>query len=244
MEFINEFIRLSFNTNPDIKDSFCETSQDDQTVYLKFGLFAKDCLFDLTDNNYEFQITISKSYLEKYSEDLDINVQRQAVCCNTQSKLLDIINCKLTGIHRKIYLESHVLFLLYQSQRNSLLFQLSCDGCAIINKGIDESKIQEARKFILDNLSGNITIPIIASNIGTNQCYLKKGFKEVFDQTIYEFIQENRMIKARHLLQNGSYSITDVAYQVGYASLSSFSQAYKNYFGISPTEQLKGLILS
>ena len=47
------------------------------------------------------------------------------------------------------------------------------------------------------------------------------------------------MIKARHLLQNHNPNITEIAHDVGYSSLSSFSQAYKNYFGISPTEQLK-----
>ena len=72
--------------------------------------------------------------------------------------------------------------------------------------------------------------------MGTNQCYLKKGFKEVFNQTIFEFIQENRMIKAKYLLESNPENITSVAFNVGYASLSSFSQAYKNYFGISPLE--------
>ncbi|MDZ7897534.1 MAG: AraC family transcriptional regulator [Arcicella sp.] len=78
--------------------------------------------------------------------------------------------------------------------------------------------------------------------MGTNQCYLKKGFKEVFEQTIFEFIRENRMIKARHLLQSTNPNITEIAYNVGYSSLSSFSQSYKNYFGISPTEQIKQAI--
>ena len=75
--------------------------------------------------------------------------------------------------------------------------------------------------------------------MSTNQCYLKKGFKEVFQQTIFEFIQENRMEKARHLLQAANPNITEIAFNVGYSSLSSFSQSYKNFFGISPTEQIK-----
>ncbi len=239
MEFINEFIYLTTKINPKIDSSFCVTTQDATCIYLSFGLNANDCLFDLAENNYEFQIRISKSYLEKYNEPLDINIEKQTICCNTQSRLLDIIKCKLTNIHRKIFLESTILFLLYQSQRNSLVFQVGCDSCAILNKPVEVEKIQLAKKYILDNLANNLTIPIIAGNVGTNQCYLKKGFKEVFEQTVFEFIQENRMIKARHLLQNHNPNITEIAHDVGYSSLSSFSQAYKNYFGISPTEQLK-----
>lgn len=242
MEFVNEFIYLSTKINADIDTSFCVATQDESYIYLSFGLNASDCLFDLEDNNYEFQIRISNMYIEKYNEPLDINIERQTICCNTQTKLLEIIHCKLKGIHRKIFLESHILFLLYQSQKNNLVFQINCDSCAILNKPIEIEKIQLAKKYILDHLAANLTIPIIARNVGTNQCYLKKGFKEVFNQTIFEFIQENRMIKARYLLQNINLNITEIAKNVGYASLSSFSQSYKNYFGISPTEQMKQAI--
>ncbi|HPI53612.1 MAG TPA: AraC family transcriptional regulator [Chitinophagaceae bacterium] len=242
MEFINEFVYLSVKTNSNIDHSFCETTQDDLHIYLTFGLNANDCLFDLADNNYQFLVRIAKNYLEKYNEALDINISSQAICCNTQSKLLEIIQCQLQGIHRKIFLESTLLYLLYQSQKNNLIFQLGCDTCSVLNKPIEMDKIQLAKKYILENLSNNLTIPIIATNVGTNQCYLKKGFKEVFEQTIFEFIQENRMIKARHLLQSGNPNITEIADIVGYSSLSSFSQSYKNYFGISPTEQIKQVI--
>ena len=242
MEFVNEFIYLTVTAKEEIDNSFCETTQDKSYIYLSFGMFANDCLFDLADNNYEFHIRISKTYIEKYNEPLEINIAKQAICCNTQAKLLEIINCRLKGIHRKIFLESNILFLLFQSQKNSLIFQLNCDNCAILNKPIEIEKIQQAKKYILDNLANNLTIPIIAVQVATNQCYLKKGFKEIFNQTIFEFIQENRMIMARHLLQNGSQNITEIAYNVGYSSLSSFSQSYKNYFGISPTEQIKQII--
>lgn len=123
-----------------------------------------------------------------------------------------------------------------------MIFQLGCDTCAVLSKPTDTEKMQLAKNYIIDNLSTNLTIPIIASAVGTNQCYLKKGFKEVFNQTIFEFIRENRMIKAKYLLENTSQNITEIAFAVGYASLSSFSQAYKNYFGITPLEQSKAII--
>ncbi|MDZ7897533.1 MAG: hypothetical protein U5N85_05840 [Arcicella sp.] len=134
MEFVNEFIYLTTKINADIDNSFCATTQNEINIYLTFGLNVNDCLFDLADNNYEFQIRISKTYLEKYNETLDINIAEQTICCNTQAKLLEIINCKLTGIQRKIFLESTILYLLYQSQKNNLIFQLGCDSCAILNK--------------------------------------------------------------------------------------------------------------
>jgi AraC-like DNA-binding protein len=242
MEFINEFIYLEIKSDDSIHSSFCSTTFNEEYLHLSFGLHANDCLFDLSNSNYTLNIRIARNYFEKYNETLSINIEKQSICCNTQTKLLEIIQNKLTGIHRKIFLESHILFLLYQSQKNNLIFQLDCDSCSVLNKTVEVEKMQLAKKYILENLANNLTIPIIASNVGTNQCYLKKGFKEVFEQTIFEFIQENRMIKAKHLLHGEQPNITEIAYMVGYSSLSSFSQSFKNYFGITPTEQIKQVL--
>jgi AraC-like DNA-binding protein len=242
VEKVNEFIHLSISTNYDIDNSYCFTHTDKSSMILNFGLYSNDCLFDLSNSNYEIKITILNSFFQKYNETLVLNSSKQSLCCNSQSKLLDIINCNLLGINRKIFIESQILFLLFQLQKNNSLFPIECESCNFLNSPAEIEKIQQAKKFILDNLSNNLTIPIVALSVGTNQCYLKKGFKEVFKQTIFEFIQENRMIKARHLLLSEKNNITDIASAVGYSSLSSFSQSYKNFFGITPTEQIKQTI--
>lgn len=241
MEFINEHIDLEIETKIGIDNSFCETKQDENYIYLTFGIFANDCLFDLLNTNYEVYVRISKKYLEKYRESLNLVAERQMICCNIQSKLLEVINCRLRGIQRKIFLESEILFLLYQTQKNSLVFQLKCDSCNVLVRPIETEKIQQAKKFILENLSDNLNTPKIALHVGTNQCYLKKGFKEIYNQTIFEFIQENRMIKAKYFIETTDLNATEIAFRVGYSSLSSFSQSYKNYFGISPNDQAKAV---
>lgn len=241
MERVNDCISLSIQPDPSIQRSLCQIHDESDHICLQFNLYSNDCLFDLNEQHYRLNLSISKSYFDKYGERLEIYNEQQDICCNTQSKLFEIIQCKLEGLHRKLFLESSVLFLLYQTQKNSLVFQMGCDGCQVINRFMDRDKLVKAKEFILNNLSQNITIPIIANSIGTNQCYLKKGFKEHYGQTIFEFIQEHRMIKARYLLQQ-NYSISEVAEQVGYSSLSSFSQAYKSYFGYSPSEHLRNFV--
>lgn len=239
MEFVNEFILLSYQEKADISSSFFNISQDDNYFYLKFGITPKDCSLELKENNYQILIRVSKSYFEKYNDSFSIEFEQQNLCCNMQLKLWEIINCKLEGITRKIFLESQILFFLCRTQKDGLVS--GCESCEFSNKSYELDKIHLAQKYILENLSNNLTIPIIANKVGTNDCYLKKGFKEVFNQTIFDFIQEHRMIKAKHLLEAKNLSITDVAYSVGYSSLSSFSQAYKNYFGISPSDYIKQL---
>lgn len=242
MEIVNHSIQIQISENTDIERSFFVANSEEQYFHLYFGLNAKDCQFDLEKDTYLVHIRFANSYFEKYGEVPHIYEERQDICCNVQTLLLNLIHSKLTGVYRKIYFESTILYLLYQSQKNRLLHQPCCGNCSGSHKHVDVDKMVHAKTFILDNLANNLTIQIIAGAVGTNQLYLKKGFKEVFNQTIFDFIQENRMIKAKYLLQNSGVRISEIAHAVGYASLSSFSQAYKNYYGISPVGQLKTII--
>jgi AraC-like DNA-binding protein len=239
MERLNDFIALEVKQNLAITASECSVFKKDSFFISHFSLCAKDCLFDLTVDSYELIVRIEESYFEKYQETFDVFYEKQTICCNTQAKVLEIVNCNLTGLNRKIYLESNILFLLYQIQKNNLVFQLNCNTCSFLNKPLEKDKIVKAKEYITENLDTNISIQNIASYVGTNQCYLKKGFKELYGQTVFEFVLENRMIKANEMLQQANLSIGDIALQIGYSSVSSFSQAYKNFFGYSPSQSLK-----
>ncbi|MDZ7614307.1 MAG: helix-turn-helix domain-containing protein [Flavobacteriaceae bacterium] len=57
----------------------------------------------------------------------------------------------------------------------------------------------------------------------------------MYGKTIYEFVIENRMVKANHLLKNTDKKLFEISEIVGYASTSSFSKAYSNYFGVNPS---------
>lgn len=238
MERINEYIHFDILKDDLVFETKSIVQQDDFNLYLNYSLL-KDYLFDFAN---KVIIRIDNAYFEKYNQSFKILVEKQNICCVTLSKLHDLISCKLEGIARSVYLESIVLYLLFQIQKNNRLLSLNCKSCGLLNKTIEIEKIQKAKDFITDNIDKTITIPIIAGFVGTNQCYLKKSFKEITGQTIFEFLQENRMFKARQILQTTNKSIAEISSMVGYASISSFSQTYKNYFGISPSTEQKQII--
>lgn len=234
MEKVNEFIELSFKKRNDIVETIGYAQYDSAYVIVTYALASSDCLFDFSNTWNEVALKIHRDYFKKYHQAFELIIEKQDVCCNTQSKLYELINCNVKGIARSMYLESIVLYLVYQIQKNNLVFQLNCDTCSFVNKPSELDKINRAKDFIVNNLDENITIPILSNIVGTNQCYLKKGFKEVTGKTIFEFIQDNRMEKAKHLLKHTDKTIGDIALMTGYASVSSFSQSFKNYFGITP----------
>lgn len=65
---------------------------------------------------------------------------------------------------------------------------------------------------------------------------LKNDFKALYGLPIYEYYQKNRMIKAKSLLMQGSYSIKEVGILVGYSNLSHFANTFKKEFGHLPSE--------
>ncbi|MES2617336.1 MAG: AraC family transcriptional regulator [Bacteroidota bacterium] len=236
IERINSDMALAVIPVEPFKDSLLNIAETSESHTLVYWLGNQDCLFDLNDNFYKFEISIAKSYFKKYQQDLLFLKNNQAICCNVQSKLLDILNCKMQGLQRSLYIEGLILNLVHYAMKSNSIEMPFCDSCVFLNKPIEVDKIQKSKEYILQNLHAQLTIPAIAAVVGTNQCYLKKGFKEIFGVTIFDFVLENRMVKAHHSLKNKTTKLADIADMVGYSSLSSFSQAFKKYYGINPSQ--------
>ena len=66
--------------------------------------------------------------------------------------------------------------------------------------------------------------------------YLSKLFKFKYNSGIYEYAQTIRMRRAKELLNNKEIHIQDIAEQLGYSNNNYFSKAFRNYYGVSPSE--------
>ncbi len=98
----------------------------------------------------------------------------------------------------------------------------------------DVERLHEARAFLVEHFAEPITVTVLSRHVALNRNKLKYGFKHLFDSTLSEFILQQRMERARELLQGGERSINDVANLVGYAHASSFCVTFKRYFGTPP----------
>lgn len=102
-------------------------------------------------------------------------------------------------------------------------------------KAQDIEKINQARSIIVSNLENVPRVRDLAHLVGTNESKLMYGFKKLFDQTINDYVRTMRMNKACELLQTTDMSITQIAFEVGYEFSSNFTNAYKRYFGTTPS---------
>ncbi len=102
-------------------------------------------------------------------------------------------------------------------------------------------KAEAARIYIDNNYSRyDLSLDLIADDIGVNPSYLSSIFKNIIGITISRYIMELRMkIAFEQLSQNHSMTIKSVSDMVGYNDEYYFSKSFKGYFGISPSKLLE-----
>jgi len=106
-------------------------------------------------------------------------------------------------------------------------------------KQYEHETMQLAKVYILNNLEQPPTIAQIARHVCLSKSSLKRKFRATYDTPVYQFIQYSRIMKAKELLDTQQYSVTQVAYEVGYSNISHFSKAFKKYVGCNPREYLR-----
>lgn len=115
----------------------------------------------------------------------------------------------------------------------------SFPACSFLNNNQEREKILTARDIIHNNLTTPLTIRELAKKCGMNECYLKKGFKAMFNKTIYEYREHERIKKSQELILSQKMNINEVAIEMGYASHAYFSTAFKKITGIKPCDLLQ-----
>ncbi|WP_273275895.1 helix-turn-helix domain-containing protein [Maribacter polysiphoniae] len=104
----------------------------------------------------------------------------------------------------------------------------------------DIRKIREGRNLILNNLEKDLpSLRDFALQLGTNEFKLKYGFKELFGTSVYRFLLQERLRKAKMLIQYTDFTIKTIAYKTGFKSIPHFSRVYKKTYGYAPSELRK-----
>ncbi|MBS2211972.1 helix-turn-helix transcriptional regulator [Carboxylicivirga mesophila] len=100
----------------------------------------------------------------------------------------------------------------------------------------DYNRLMRIKKHLLASLADSINVEAIADEFAISISKLNRDFKALFNMTIYKFYTHAKMDEAYRRLQSGQYSVTEVGYDLGYNSLSKFSEMFKKVKGISPSD--------
>ncbi len=138
-------------------------------------------------------------------------------------------------IFGKLHFESLVLEILAQ------LLALGNEHARSVEQSKNKSAVDTAADILRAEWISPPTISSLAKRVGTNECYLKKGFRHQIGMSIGQYIRELRMSRALELLETGRHSVMDIALAVGYTNPSHFSAAFKKFYGKVPSRYLSEL---
>lgn len=161
------------------------------------------------------------------------------ICNKTRSVLEGLLNNNYADTLENIYVNAQTQMLLLYGL-DCMLGEKEIDTitCKFLANEADRDKVIRAREILIQHIGEPITIKELSRKVAINECYLKKGFKEMFGTTIFDFYQSQRMEHAKYLLYEKGMSVTEVALLLGYSSISHFSTAFKKHTGLKPCELL------
>lgn len=99
--------------------------------------------------------------------------------------------------------------------------------------------IRAIRAYLIEHLDQHITLPELSQRFSIPLTTMKQNFKTVYGDAIGTYIQSYRMQKAMWLIQETDQSIAAIAGQVGYQNASKFSEVFRQFAGVSPSEYRK-----
>jgi AraC-like DNA-binding protein len=161
------------------------------------------------------------------------------VCGRKRIALDALLNHSYSGAMENIFTNAKVHELLLYSLECLIEEKEEGFTCKFLADEFGRERIYQAREILLQHIGDPITIKELSRKVAMNECYLKKGFKEIFGTTIFDFYQQQRMEHAKYLLYEKGLSVTDVSALLGYSSISHFSAAFKKHTGLKPCDLLR-----
>ena len=114
------------------------------------------------------------------------------------------------------------------------------EAVAVSTTPIEDAFISRFKKIVEVRLSdSNLSVEDLAAEMGLSRVQLYRKVKALTGSTPVDLLRKARLAQAQRLLQESTMTVSEIAYQVGFASPSYFTKCYKDEFGIAPVESRK-----
>jgi AraC-like DNA-binding protein len=106
---------------------------------------------------------------------------------------------------------------------------------AISRHRAEPVEIWKARKFIKEHSAEELSLTKVAKAANISRNHLSEKFKQVTSTNFVKYVARARFEKACELLRDVDRRISEIAFAVGFQSLSQFNRVFKKFSGKSPS---------
>ena len=99
-----------------------------------------------------------------------------------------------------------------------------------------EGWVRQSVSFMRAHYAEQITVGDAAKHVGIDRSHFTRTFTRAIGMPPMAYLQKLRMDRGSDLLRGTSLSVTEIALTVGYPDLYSFTRAFRNRFGMSPSK--------
>ena len=97
----------------------------------------------------------------------------------------------------------------------------------------------DIKEYIENHLSERITLADLATHVHYSRSYITDQFQKSVGMSIARYISERRIEKAKQMLSDGRYSISQISESLGFSTVQYFSKCFKDAVGCSPSVYAK-----
>ncbi len=98
---------------------------------------------------------------------------------------------------------------------------------------------EQASSYMLEHMDKKITISEISERMHVSQTQLKNSFRNYYGESVYKYIRSRKMQQAAVQLEEGKFSVLEIAGMYGYENCSKFAAAFRKEYGLSPSSYRK-----
>lgn len=112
-------------------------------------------------------------------------------------------------------------------------------SASLVSQSTKHKKVHEATLYIKEHYNEDLSLQSIADSIYVSRGYLSRIFNEVVGMKLTDYINIQRVNRAKWLLHNSDLSITDIAGSCGFESITYFEKIFNSIANVSPTKYRK-----
>lgn len=207
------------------------------------------CFFNIEINRKQFEEKIG-DFLPDMDSDLealfrDVNgvnlfFYKANYSLDIAKCIEEIRECEHTGFPKSVFIEGKCYEILAHHLKQYIDDSSDPENRKILRQATVK-KLEEAAEIITAELDQVDNIIALAKRVGLNQNTLQNGFRHLYGKSVNNYIRNERMERAKKLMEKTDLNITEITYKIGINSRSYFSKLFKERYAMTPTQYLKRL---